>query len=377
MRNIKSAQERQTRSIKQQQKLNLGRNRKQRKYDLQRHRAEQERAAQIQEQQAKVRAEDGARTIQKLVRERNGHLMYLRQRVQTTSAMALQKVFRGYIACRRAKEKQSIMERKRKNKIAKWQAWTTVVIYLVRWLKRSRDRRWRSFMHAVKTALEMEPHHSPHFEHQCADASPGTSAPALSNHAVNNNKPNALRVSRKKRGHTPHHRRESSVSAITAYSDGPGRGANVQRLSVVETDDANTLAIEIFHIASKVTTVIKIEHFIWARLGKGRLEDMSDDDRDDTCRTLLDCCLMQTGRMSAMSLFDNLPTLRDFFTSLMRVTPAYLPSSVPKSNVMSMAEIIAQRLRIHVAKKGKVVYEHGTIGKISQSLINLVRHALN
>jgi hypothetical protein len=329
----------------------------QRKIQQQQARTERKRTMRIKQEQRvverarkerenKVMEADAALTIQRHARGRLCKSKFGLKKRSVEAATRIQGVFRAHntFFARRRKQTSVAVQRKRR-KVVMWQATTTVIIALMRWLRRSRIRRWRHFMQAVKQALQREPHID-------------QSAKAASRRMIT--------VSQKPRHHTRHHRRESSVSALTVFQDTVATGTkapNVQRLSIIETDDSNTLAIEILHIASKTTMVINVEHFMWARLGKGKLEDMDQEQRDDTCAVLLDCCLMQTGRTSKLAIFESSASLCSFFKSLLTLEPSYRRQELPDGQVRTMAEIFAERIRLHVVKKGEMVYEHGTIGK--------------
>jgi CRP-like cAMP-binding protein len=315
-------------------KLEQERLRKDRKREKRRQKEARRVALEMQKQHESSTQQSAALVIQKIARSRNGQLDFQKKKCSLTSAVLIQRVVRLHMSSQKAQTHK--VDRARK-KVAMWQALTTIVISLVRWLKRSRDQRWMHFTQAVKQVCQGEE--------------------LREDWGLGGNR-SRVTIRKKQVGHKPNHRRESSISAITAYhSEVAGKGATVQRVSIVETDRPNTLAVEICQIATKVTTVIEIEHFMIARLGIGKLEDMSWEQRDNTCRTLLDCCLMQTGRTSAMSLFDQSPTLCTFFKDIFKVIPKF-----QRENPKTLADIFTERLRVQLVKKGTTVFEQGQIG---------------
>jgi hypothetical protein len=306
------------------------------------------------------------------------------------AAMMLQKFFRGWMVRVKFMKEMSARERAREKKLGTWRAITTIVICLSRWLKRSRDRRWRGMLREVLRAYnsgnqmrqrrgsiseswaeagrlqegesdedrdDFSPVENGALTHdgraQKAKASSLPSSPSKRN----------LRVSKTSRMLK---RRGSVVSAITSFknqSTAPDERTTCQRVSIVEKGDH--LGIEIQHVATGNITVIDVGYFLWARVGLGRLEDLTKPERQQLHQVLLSYCLMQTGRLGALSIFDPVPALRTAYEQIANIAPNAIEQQKKggkDAEIRTPSMILAERLSMHIVKQGAVLFEQGTIG---------------
>ncbi len=367
---MRQERERAARRKKQQQKLErrlLRREHKlarQRRRQMRQHMIRQQEIA--HEQVLAVEKETAAGVIQKSARRRLEMMAVQKEKDRVAAATDLQRMIRGYAVCRKLAKVEAMTVRVKEKLLNRWRALVTIIIRLMRWLQRSRHARWCWLLGEVRRAMQPSPNDKFVTEPQIVSRPiPGTNGKSSPSQQT--------RASQGKR----RKRRASCISAITSYTTRSGvqESRGVQRLSVIDTSDASTLAIEIRHIASSKTTTIKVDPNTWARLGKGKLENMDQAQREEIYRHLLDFCLLTTGRIGATTLFESVPQLHKLYSLLTRIPRRAAPGT------KAIAEIFAERLQMQFIEPGKVLYEEGTIGKqmffVRTGKIVLVRQKLD
>jgi CRP-like cAMP-binding protein len=316
------------------------------------------------------RSHEAAAMIQRMVRRVIGWGNLIRVLRSLGATVKLQAMVRGYNICRQMQKVVSMRERMKEKKLLILQASVCILRAFQKWVKRSRARRWVYMLREVRAALQGD---------ERSESMLNASAVSFSN---------GIRVSRDKLGAgkmvgktRPHQvrkgRRGSTMSALAGVHVGStiqGRG-NVQRLSIVESDQDNTIEIQTMQLKSGNLTTVHVGHIMWAHMGKGKLEEIEEHEHEAIHRTLLDYCLMQTGQnMTPIALFAQIPALCDMFQGFGEVTFKTTPSKdwhmksdeghreevrLPKT----LREMFSERLSMKFVPQGKVIYEQGRKGK--------------
>jgi hypothetical protein len=95
-----------------------------------------------------------ARTIQRLVRGKQGWALLMRTLRAHRAIISLQSIVRGYIIGRQMQKVLSLRERRKAKKLVLLQAAVCLVVAFQSWLKRSRARRWVLTLREVRAALQ-------------------------------------------------------------------------------------------------------------------------------------------------------------------------------------------------------------------------------
>jgi CRP-like cAMP-binding protein len=403
---LRAQQEKDVRTAKIRMKHEKAMRVKQRKWErrMAREQRRQEREAEVE--RIYRMQEAAASVIQRAVRNKETFAKLVLCLFQESASVKLQAHYRGYMVNRKLKKIQSAKERSSAKKILRWQAMTTIVIAIQKWIKRSRIRRWLSLLREVRAALQgfnadsLLPTAAAALAATAAargdsrEASRGTDSGGAAKPNSRSSEPeqyisNGIRITRTivskqsvRGGNHRNNRRQSCVSAIAGVQQSTliqGKKGNVQRISIVNTDDVNTLSIEIMHIASGTLITVEVGFLMWAVMGMGgtslKPEQLSEEQRAPIHRMLLDYCLMQTGQTkTGIGIFDKVPSLSDIFETVGMVEPKPRFLSLRRASgsaemdfanarrPKNMREFFSEGLRMTFVKRGTVLYEQGMLG---------------
>jgi hypothetical protein len=142
----------------------------------------------------------------------------------------------------------------------------------------------------------------------------------------------------------------------------------------VNTDDPNTLSIELLHISSGNVTRITVGFLMWALMGLKKPELLEEQQQIEIHHMLLDYCLMQTGQAStALRIFQTVPTMNSLYEAIGAVEPklhrAYRRASgsaeldrIVTREPKNMREHFSEGLRMVFVPKGTAIYEQNMLG---------------